>query len=592
MFDNLETGDNSDQVTLSVASGLGGFTTDSTKTAMVSGGIATFSNLVLDTAGAYTLGESATNGLPGPNSTSFLVSSLPADHIGFFALPATIAAGVAINPSVQVAVLDKFGNLISADSSDQITLTVASGPGGFTAGSTTTAKVSGGIASFSNLILDTAGVYTLGESSTGGLSGPNSSSFTITPATPDQLAFTVQPNNSPLGGAISPAVQVEVFDVFGNLETSDNSDQVTLSVASGPGGFATGSTKTATVSGGIATFSNLFLNTAGAYTLGESATNGLTGPNSNSFTVSSLPADHIGFIVHPTIGTAGVVINPSVQVEVLDRLNDLVVGDNSDQITLSVAGGPGGFTAGSTTTVKVSVGIATFSNLILETAGVYTLGEISTGGLTGPNSGSLTITPATANHLAFSVAPSNSMAGGAISPAIQVQVFDLFGNLETADNNDEVTLSVASGPGGFTTGSTKTATVSGGIATFSNLVLDTAGAYTLGETATNGLAGADSSNFKVSASRPIIWPSLCSRLAPRPALSSTPRCKSKYSISSAIWSPATTATGSRSPSPADQVASPAPARQPSRLMPASPSSPTWCSMPLKRTRSLRVPLAD
>src|SRR5438876_923744 len=99
----------------------------------------------------------------------------------------------------------------------------------------------------------------------------------------------MQPRTSVAGVAISPAVTVQVFDRFGNFASNDNSGQVTLSVASGPGGFAAGSTTTASVSAGVATFSNLILNTAGAYTLGESGTGGLTGPSSASFTV--VPAD-------------------------------------------------------------------------------------------------------------------------------------------------------------------------------------------------------------------------------------------------------------------------------------------------------------
>src|SRR5207253_620331 len=134
---------------------------------------------------------------------------------------------------------------------------------------------------------NTAGSYTLGESATGGLTGASSSSFQVTAAAPNHLAFGVQPSTTTAGTAISPAVTVRILDQFNNLVSSDNTDQVTLSVASGPGGFTAGSTVTVTVSGGVATFSNLVLNTAGTYTLGESATGGLTGPASSSFQVTA-----------------------------------------------------------------------------------------------------------------------------------------------------------------------------------------------------------------------------------------------------------------------------------------------------------------
>jgi hypothetical protein len=108
-------------------------------------------------------------------------------------------------------------------------------------------------------------------------------------AAADHLAFGQQTTNTLTGVAVRPAVTVQVRDRFGNLLTVDNSDQVTLTVASGPGGFAPGSTTTATVSGGVATFSNLVFSTPGTYTLSASGSGGLTGPNSASFAVSWPP---------------------------------------------------------------------------------------------------------------------------------------------------------------------------------------------------------------------------------------------------------------------------------------------------------------
>ena len=224
------------------------------------------------------------------------------------------------------------------------------------------------------------------------------------------------------------------------MVTNDNSDQVTLAVASGPGGFAAGSTMTATVSSGVATFSNLVLNTAGTYTLSESGSGGLTGPASSSFTVIPAAANHLAFGVQPSTTVAGVAISPAVTVQIFDRFGNLATNDNSDQVTLAVASGPGSFTGSSTTTVTVSGGIATFSNLILNTAGSYTLSESGTGGISGPASSSFTVTPAAADHLAFGVQPSTTVAGVAISPAVTVKVFDHFGNLVTNDSSDQVTL--------------------------------------------------------------------------------------------------------------------------------------------------------
>ncbi len=238
----------------------------------------------------------------------------------------------------------------------------------------------------------------------------------------------MQPSNTTAGSAVAPAVQVQVLDQNNNVVTSDNSDQITLNIASGPGVIASGTT--ATVSGGVATFSNLVLDTAGTYPLAVTGTGGLNGANSGSFQVSPLGADHLLFGTQPGTATAGSAITPAVTVEVVDKYGNLISTDSSDQVTLSVAGGPGSFTSGSTLTATVSGGIASFGNLILDSAGSYTRSASATGGLISTMSGSFTVNAAGPDHLGFNVQPSNATAGTAINPAVQVEVLDPFGNLE------------------------------------------------------------------------------------------------------------------------------------------------------------------
>ncbi|MGH7223583.1 MAG: hypothetical protein ACRELF_10170, partial [Gemmataceae bacterium] len=61
-------------------------------------------------------------------------------------------------------------------------------------------------------------------------------------------------------------VQAVLEDAYGNVESGDNSDQIAVSVNTGPS-TQLGGTLTATVQAGIATFSNLLLNTSGSHTL-------------------------------------------------------------------------------------------------------------------------------------------------------------------------------------------------------------------------------------------------------------------------------------------------------------------------------------
>ena len=76
-------------------------------------------------------------------------------------------------------------------------------------------------------------------------------------------------------------------------------------------------------------------------------------------------------------------------------------------------------------------------------------------------------------------------------------VVDQFGNILTSDDSDTVTLTIGSNPSGGTLSGTLT--VSGGIATFSDLSINVAGdGYTLHAT-TTGLANADSVAFSITA---------------------------------------------------------------------------------------------
>src|SRR5207245_1755995 len=113
---------------------------------------------------------------------------------------------------------------------------LASGPGSFTAGSTTSAAAVGGVATFSNLRLNAAGSYTIVASSTG-LGGATSSSFNITSAAADHLAFGQQPTNASFTitpaaaatltitapAAVNPAtpftITVTAKDAFNNVAT-------------------------------------------------------------------------------------------------------------------------------------------------------------------------------------------------------------------------------------------------------------------------------------------------------------------------------------------------------------------------------------
>ncbi len=130
------------------------------------------------------------------------------------------------------------------------------------------------------------GAYTIMVANSS-IAGSTNSPVTVTAGPAAKLAFAAQPANTPTGVTLT-AVTVQVQDAYGNLVTSDNSDQVTVGIASGPGLFLAGSTTTATVASGVATFANLILVKPGSYTLSEEVPTLYSGPNSATFTIAPL----------------------------------------------------------------------------------------------------------------------------------------------------------------------------------------------------------------------------------------------------------------------------------------------------------------
>src|SRR5262249_33054849 len=129
-------------------------------------------------------------------------------------------------------------------------------------------------------------------------------------------------------------------------------------------------------------------------------------------------------------------------------------------------------------------------------AGTYTL-SASDGTLTAATSGNITINTQSALHLVFTQTPTTGTAGQALAPSLQVAIEDQFGNVATS-NTSTVTIAVASGPGGFASGSPLSVAAVNGVAPFGNLILDAAGPYTLNVTG-GTLTSATSGNLVVSA---------------------------------------------------------------------------------------------
>src|SRR5262249_11941821 len=160
-----------------------------------------------------------------------------------------------------------------------------------------------------------------------------------------------------------------VEDINSNILVGDSS---TVTATLSHGAFANGQpTVTVQAVDGIATFSNLVINAAGSYILRTTDTNPNLDPGYGPFTINpGPPATRWPSPPQPGAPPPAPTPPPAVTVAVEDSFSNTVTGDTS-AVTLTLSGGTfaGG---GNMVTVNAVNGVATFSSLVINTAGSYT----------------------------------------------------------------------------------------------------------------------------------------------------------------------------------------------------------------------------
>ncbi|MGA3068353.1 MAG: hypothetical protein ABSF29_16025, partial [Tepidisphaeraceae bacterium] len=388
-----------------------------------------------------------------------------AAQLAFVQQPSDSSAGRALNPALVVDVEDSDGDSVTTDHST-VTISVSSGPG--TPSGTLTVSAVDGVATISDVTIDTAGTYTL-TATDGALTSATSARFTVAPAAAEQLVFVQQPTSTNAGSTINPAVTVDVEDQFGNLVSTDSSS-VTLTPATGPGALS--GTTTVSAVDGIATFSNLSLSAGGDYML--RATDGyLTSATSDSFTIAAAGPAMLVFGQQPTNVTAGSLLTPDVTVYIEDANGNLVTTGNSS-VTLSVASGSG--TLSGTLTVAAVNGVATFSSLVIDKAGADTL-SAADGNLASATSAQFSVAPAAPSQMLIVDQQFVAQQYGSVSLDTILVLEDQFGNIAT-NSSSSVTVTAHSGSGNVPVSGPLTAPVVNGFAQFPDLSPGQSGAYT------------------------------------------------------------------------------------------------------------------
>jgi polygalacturonase len=273
---------NTSNVTLTVASGPGSLTGTTTVAAV--NGIATFSDVAVNASGNYTI-EATDGALTAAVSNSFTVSIATAAKLAFIQQPTNTAVDTDISPSIQVAVENAQGQVVTTDSS-YVTVDIATGPSTNGIGNLLTVQAVNGVATFNSVFITDIGTYTL-SATDGSLTSAISSSFDVSPGPAAQMVIAGQHLFAAQYGPVSLETFLVLEDEDGDVVTNNDSDVTVTAQAGGvPVGIA-GQT-TAAVVDGVAEFHSLTPTVTG--TVQFTFTDGsLTASETGTFDVLRIP---------------------------------------------------------------------------------------------------------------------------------------------------------------------------------------------------------------------------------------------------------------------------------------------------------------
>jgi subtilisin-like proprotein convertase family protein len=457
-------------------------------------GVATFSSLVIDTAGTYTLG--ATSGSLSPaTSTSITINPAAAAQLVWAAQPPSkITVSNVFGATLNVA--DQFGNLETNYTQNVSVALYLNGNADPTdLGGMTTVKANGTAAVFSNLVINAVGnPFTLVATSGSLTSVPSSAINVVAP----HLVVTSQPSTGLIAGTSFPLVITA--ETYQNTVDTAFNGTVGLSIFSGPNNATSNLPISVAASNGVATFSAatmnpVILDTAGSYVL--KASSGSLTVNTNTITVVAAGVSTLVFQQEPPA-----MVNArspfGLVVGALDQFGNPTTLTGNVTVQIDANFNPSGGALGGMTTVAAANGVATFSGLTISKAGnPYKLvASTATGGYTSPDSTPINVTPAPAVSLVVTLQPPPSvMVHQTFS--VSVQALDQFQQPDP-DFTGSVTVSVA----GATLSGTLTQSAMNGVATFSDLFMTTIGNGFVLSLSSPGLTGATSNPFNVTPAAP------------------------------------------------------------------------------------------
>ena len=384
-----------------------------------------------------------------------------AENMDITVQPTASTAGSLISPAPTVYLEDALGDPVAG-----IEVTVSVNKNSFAGGSTLIVETDvDGLAVFDNLTLNTAATgyqFTFNADATL-VSNKNSSTFTVSASTPDEMVVTAQPVNTAAGSTVSPAPAVTITDAFGNPTPG-----IDVTISLNKNSLSSGTTTVATNASGVATFSNLVITQAstGYIITFDADAAGIDNENSSAFNITAAAALNMTVSTQPTESVAGGVIAGPPAVLVTDTHGNPKSGVN---VTVSETGGYT-FDAGTLTRSTNASGIATFNDLEIHTVDTdYQLTFDADAAAVSDENSNLFDVVGAGGTMTVTAHPTTTVAGVNLSPAPSITLLDDFD-----DPVADVDVTVSLNQGDFASGTLTVTTNASGVATFSNLKINSA----------------------------------------------------------------------------------------------------------------------
>lgn len=438
------------------------------------------------------------------STVDFTLSGLlPATQLAFSVQPGGAATAVAFTSQPVVMAKDATGVIVTGFTGP-VTLAIKAGTGASGAALVGTATVTAinGVATFSGLSINRPGSGYVLTASSGDLTLADSGAFTVA-VVPTHLVFNQQPAGASPSVPFTTQPVVTAMDEFGNPAPAFTG-AITLQIKPGTGtaGAALTGNFIKTPVNGVATFSGLAINKAGAGYVLRATASGLTAAESESFSIEAV-ATRLAFSASPAGVLVGQLLLPSPLVIATDD-DGVQASSLSSPVTISIKDGTGipGASLLGTLIKNPANGIAMFDDLSIDKVGFGYRLHATSGSLTPADSYAFDIRTRAVN-LAFSTQPGGAKAGGPFARQPVVVAQNAAGETAT-DYEGPVFIGIKDGTGPVTAwldGNTSLNMVKG-VAAFTDLLIDTPGTGYVLSVTSSPLPLIDSAPFDVVDSGP------------------------------------------------------------------------------------------